>query len=134
MANLSSNINYVDLMTRFWASQIDFFALCIFFIAPSVYLIEDRFIPNGLFDIIGFIFIFLYFSALPRFGRATIGQKLMGYRILPIENQTPQYEYRVFYGIVANMLSILTYFEYRNSKTNVFWWDRKSHTLAVYVT
>ncbi len=127
----SHSIVYVGQATRFWAFQIDLILLTIFVISPGVVFIENRFIPEGIFDAIGFALLILYFWGSNRFFAGTLGQRLMGYKVIPANGKAPRYAARLMYGFIAQAFWLRTIFNGKPTEDGIYWWDVKSNTRAV---
>ncbi len=121
----------VGLWTRLWAFQIDAFLFWLIIILPTVLFVQDRLIPDGITDIIGFTILFLYFWLMPQFGKATVGQHLLGYKIVPVTGKTANYPIRILLSIPAFMMNLATLAYYQKDTTGIYWWDSLSNTRAV---
>lgn len=78
--------------------------------------------------------LYYYFYKHAAVGKATPGQYILCYRIIPANSGTPQFKSRVFHGAIALWLSIITLFMARNIKDGVYPWDTNSNTRAVSTT
>lgn len=121
----------VGLRTRIAAIQIDLLLfwgallLLRLIFSGSVYAAE-----SDLFSL-SFIAIPFYFWASNRFSGATLGQRILGYKIIAIQGSNPLYGLRVLYGTVACFLGLLTLAANHHINDGIYWWDRKSNTRAV---
>ena len=76
-----------------------------------------------------------YFVTLPRRGYATIGQYIMGYRIVPLDDfgAKPQYFHRVILSYFLICCILAWGYLFRQDE-GVYWWERKTHTIAMRTT
>lgn len=80
---------------------------------------------------------FSYFWLHPKFGRATLGQYIMGYRIERDPN--PQIPPHHFVRTVFAMIAICSwhlwgwFVKYEDTQKGNYWWDRIGQTRAVFV-
>ena len=73
----------------------------------------------------------LYFIIANALFSATIGQRVLGYKIIPAVDQNPHYIVRFILGFIAFFLGAITFPANRDVKDGVYWWDRESNTRAV---
>ncbi len=85
----------------------------------------------------GVMLVFCYFWLHGRFGRATLGQYVMAYRIEPMDgaNGAPEYANRAIMGFVSACLWPLTFIaaSQEDATSGTYFWDRESKTQAVSV-
>lgn len=92
---------------------------------------------TDLFSAIGalgiFWVMFVYFSGLPKRNRATIGQYIMGYMIVPEGRSLDGMKTgsRAILGWLALVIWPLTILLACRRPDKVYWWDRASQTRAV---
>lgn len=141
----------VGIWNRFWACQIDFIvAICLLIGIYIILILIIEYLATGQWqwsyardemkvrDVFGEAGIFLlyfglyyYFYKHAALGRATPGQYILGYRIVPAEYGVPQFGARVFHGAVALWLSIFTLIFTRKNKTGIYFWDDATNTRAI---
>ena len=119
--------------TRIVAVQIDFLSLSVVFGLPLV-VMEDLHIADGILEFI-FCIIFaifsIYYWIANRFFEGSIGQRLLGYKVVPMANEKPRYLLRFLFGSIAFLLWFFTWLANRHIKDGIYWWDVKSNTRAV---
>ena len=72
--------------------------------------------------------LIIYFYLHAAKNRQTIGQYILGYRVLPVIGSQPKYASRSFYAVIGMcMWPISTYMAARRLD-KAFWWDRASGT------
>ncbi len=85
----------------------------------------------------GVALVFSYFWLHPVFGRATLGQYLLGYRIVPAGevNGEPEYAHRTLSALFALCQFPVTFISASqdDAAPGTYHWDRESHTQAVRV-
>lgn len=121
----------VRLWRRFAAFLIDLVAL---------FMVLDP-VLSGLNEfwgaIIGVTLVFCYFWLHPRFARATLGQTIMAYRIVPAEDASnePEFALRTVTGFAAVCLWPITVIaaSQKDSVPGAYYWDRETGTQAVMV-
>jgi hypothetical protein len=75
---------------------------------------------------------FQYFYQHAKLQKATLGQFIMGYKIVSCaEKGKPQYLRRVFEGAIAWVFWPIMLFKYAKNKDGIFWWDESTNTRAV---
>ncbi|WP_143435534.1 RDD family protein [Henriciella aquimarina] len=143
----------VRLWKRFLAFFIDFFVSVAIFTSPLVlfelgleaswtghfsWQVERDFSrpTDWVHALLTFLMlggVFSYFWLLPKVGRATIGQYIMGYRVepSPVRSGASQYAHRTFAAFVALCVWPLTLaLAAGQTKPGEYWWDRVSRTRA----
>lgn len=127
--NLIETDEPVRLWRRFSAFLIDLLAL---FMVLNPLL--------GQFNIFGAVIlgvsvVFCYFWLHGRFGRATLGQYVMGYQVLPMAgaNGEPEFAHRTLASFVATCLWPVTFIaaSQEDATPGTYHWDRESKTQAV---
>ena len=134
----NAKADYANLTTRSVALFIDYAFWNIVFIVSgkiSTPLVLSA-IPELLTPVIS-IGILAYFWLPPKFGKATLGQYVMGIRIVAAEYEKPNYILRLFLGFISLWFWVLTLvwrfvgmFQLQE-QSNVLWWDRHSQTRTV---
>ena len=119
----------VRLWRRFAAFAIDMVALFLV-LHPLLSLVH---VAAGI--LFGIALVFSYFWLHARFGRATPGQYVMGYRIIATGEGEPEYAHRTLSAFVALCLWPVTAVSasQADSTPGTYHWDRESHTRAVSV-
>lgn len=121
----------VLLWRRFAAFLIDMLAL--FMVLNPVLTHLNAF--GGV--ICGVTLVFCYFWLHARFGRASLGQTIMAYRIEPMDgaNGEPEYAHRAITGFGGVCLWPLTFISasQADATPGTYYWDRESKTQAVSV-
>ncbi|MEM5515338.1 hypothetical protein WNY37_00135 [Henriciella sp. AS95] len=83
----------------------------------------------------GVTLVFCYFWLHGVFGRATLGQYVMGYTVLPAEgtNSEPEFAHRTLASFVATCLWPVTFISasQEDATPGTYHWDRESGTQAV---
>jgi len=89
-------------------------------------------------DVLGFIMIlgcfyglYYYFYKHAEKGRATPGQYIMGYRIIPANTGEPKFGARATHAYITLCLWVFMIIPLLKVKDGIYPWDRKSHTRAV---
>ncbi len=82
-----------------------------------------------------FVLTFYYFYKQAKIQRATAGQFIMGYKIIPEIGafSDPDYMVRTRGAAIAYCIWPIGFLEIRNRTEDVFSWDKKSYTQAVRV-
>lgn len=83
-----------------------------------------------------FVFMILYFFRCPKYGRQTIGQWVMGYRIVDEiyePGKPPQYGNRMFAGIITVSFWPLSLLWNFTGVPGRYWMDKGTNTQAYYV-
>tara|TARA_R110002051_G_scaffold233330_1_gene294914 strand:+ start:193 stop:828 length:636 start_codon:yes stop_codon:yes gene_type:complete len=82
---------------------------------------------------ISLVATYFYFVALPRSGLSTVGQYVMGYRIVPIDDETsaPRYFGRVALFCVLIWGALFVFYYVSKREGDAYWWEKKTNTLAV---
>lgn len=112
--------------------------IAIFYIWPeaALNLRSQPLIMAALFAI-GVSAFFSYFWLHPRFGRATLGQYIMGYRIERDSNPSipPHHFWRTVFAMFAACSWHLWgwFVKYEDTQKGYYWWDRIGQTRAVFV-
>lgn len=92
---------------------------------------------NAALVLAGLSAFFCYFWLHPKFGRATLGQYVMGYRIErdPDPNVPPHHFVRTWVAAVAACSGHLWiwFVNDKNTPPGTYWWDRVGQTRAVFV-
>lgn len=89
---------------------------------------------NTLGVIVGFTLIYLYFRIPSETGRATVGQYIMGFQVVPDEER-PQFWLRPLIGYVAICsIMIWIWFDSKGVSEGRYWWDRLSGTRPIMVS
>lgn len=129
--NLVETSEPVRLWRRFAALVIDLSAL---------YMILDPVLRPLAFvwgALIGIGLVFSWFWLQAQAGRATLGQTVMGYRIVPMEgaNGEPEFAFRAIMGFVGLCLWPVTFIaaSQKDATPGTYFWDRQSNTQAVSV-
>lgn len=121
----------VRLWRRLTAFLIDLLAL---FMVLNPLLSALNIFGGVLF---GAVLVFSYFWLHGRFGRATLGQYVMGYRVAPIEgaNGEPEFAHRTLASFIATCLWPVTIISASQDDAipGIYHWDRESKTKAVRV-
>jgi len=88
--------------------------------------------PMNIVGLIGgFTLILLYFWLLPQKGRATVGQYIMGFQIVP-DADRPKFWLRPLIGYVAiASLPFWIWFDSKGASEGRYWWDRVSGTRPI---
>lgn len=142
----------VKMWERFFALAIDLHA--IFVISLPLLLLPDLLIDwgqTGQFHLVPspdaianpslwppafmLVAMCLYVVFLPRSGRSTLGQYVMGYSIVPLDDfgAKPQYFHRVILSYFLMCCIFGWGYLFRQDK-GVYWWERKTHTIAMRTT
>lgn len=121
----------VGLGTRFAALQVDYVVIMFVIIVPITTFMPDLMIvESGLFKvIIGFWLLYSWVAG--RFFGGTIGQHILGYKIIEAQGERPKYTLRLIFGFLALCLSVFTWWWNYHIKDGIYWWDRASNTRAV---
>jgi hypothetical protein len=144
---------YVGFIRRIFALGIDAWLLvsAIFITAiPTAYILEwivigqwqwawdrdDKFRDVAPFLIYHawFAVAFFYYTRRVREGRPTLGQFVMGFRILPAPDGSPNYARHFRYGafgLCVYPLTVLLALRKRERRESIFDWDAVSNTRAV---
>ncbi|MGB3627758.1 MAG: hypothetical protein WA989_18175 [Henriciella sp.] len=129
--NLIETGDPVRLWRRFAAFTIDLLGL--FMVLNP--LLGGLNILGGI--IIGVSIVFCYFWLHGRFGRATLGQYVMGYHVAPMSgaNGEPEFAHRTLSSFVATCLWPVTFIaaSQDDATPGTYHWDRESNTQAVRV-
>lgn len=124
----------VELDTRFAAMHVD--ALILAICGIIVTLVQTRTFSDINVEqpllVIGAFFLYVWLSN--RLFGATIGQKLLGYKIIAVEGQNPNYLLRTLCGGIALALFGITWWWNHHVKDGHYWWDRVSNTRALRTT
>ncbi|MEP3654410.1 MAG: RDD family protein [Litorimonas sp.] len=123
---------YVGFFWRAIALALDNF----FWIILQIPLVPffNQFENSELLTAVYLLAFLAYFWLLPKFGRATLGQYMMGYRIVPADESRPKCLWRLAYvcgTAIMWPLFLFSWFMLRNDDIGIYWWDRKSSTRAV---
>jgi len=141
---------YPGLFRRYFAANIDIFVAILSMTAlffPVLLLIENTardewvwsweaptspfYIPSLIIGILYcFVGLYFYFRVHLERGRATPGQYMMGYKIIPIG--TPNYNRRIWNGLFYLWLWIIAWAA-RTEEEGVYTWDKNSNSQAVRV-
>lgn len=80
-----------------------------------------------------FAAIIYYFYKHAQIGKATVGQFIMGYTIIPTGDNKKEAKYiqRIMGGTLAACVWPITLLKFRKIKDGIFWWDEQSNTRAV---
>jgi len=139
---------YPGLLRRFFAAHIDMgiaghlFLVCLFFALLLVENIEHEtwiwsweqaqfpyYMPVFLLGIlVSFIGIYFYFRLHLERGRATPGQYIMGYKIVPTGE--PNYNLRIWNGLFFLWLWIFAWMA-RTETEGIYKWDKISNSQAI---
>ena len=121
----------VRLWRRFAALAVDLTAL---------YMILHPVLSGLAFltaALIGITLVFSYFWLHGVIGRATLGQTVMGYHIVPAEgaNGEPEFAFRAIMGFAGLSLWPLTVIaaSQKDATPGTYFWDRETNTRAVSV-
>lgn len=120
----------VRLWRRFCALMLDLMAL--FFVLHP--LMSQLVVAAAI--VFGVVLVFCYFWLHARAGRASLGQYVMGYRIVAADGPgEPEYAHRTLSAFVALCLWPVTFVSASqdDSTPGTYHWDRESHTRAVSV-
>ncbi|GGB75226.1 hypothetical protein GCM10011503_24890 [Henriciella pelagia] len=119
----------VLLWRRFAAFLIDLIALFM-----VLHPLMSMLVPVAAV-IVGVALVFSYFWLHGVFGRATLGQYVMGYTILPADgaNSEPEFAHRTISSFVATCLWPVTFIaaSQEDATPGTYHWDRESGTQAV---
>jgi len=86
---------------------------------------------DGVVLLIVFGLFSLYFTIGNACFEATVGQRVLGYKIIPAIDEKPYYIVRFILGFVAFFLGFITWLGNRHVKDGTYWWDYESNTRAV---
>jgi len=139
---------YPGLFRRYFAANIDVAVAAFLMIAilfPFLLLIENAardewvwswetatspfYIPSLIVGVLScFVGLYFYFRLHLERGRATPGQYMMGYKIIPVG--TPNYNRRIWNGLFFLWLWIVAWAA-RTEEEGVYTWDKNSNSQAV---
>jgi hypothetical protein len=96
---------------------------------------QTRDIFGALLLFLMFPGIFYYFYKHHSLGRETVGQYILGYKIIPASNDSPpNYKRRLGDCLVVGVFWLLVPLLTRGIKNGVYPWDKRSNTRAVRTT
>ena len=95
--------------------------------SDSIYMI-----PAFLFSL---VLIFYYFYKYPKLGNQTVGQYVLGYKIVALKGSMvePSYGLRVVYSYMGLCIWPISVYYSLQSSNRTFWWDNITNTKAVCV-
>jgi hypothetical protein len=79
----------------------------------------------------GFAALFLYFYQHERLGRPTVGQYVLGYRVVPTSDGKPNYALRVLLSFVGLCIWPVSMILASRNSHKAFWWDGATGTKVV---
>jgi len=120
-----------SLLRRWYAMLIDTGLLVTFIVWPAAVLVDSK-IQSGMFFF--FLLASLWTSyqwCFQRFCGASVGQRLVGYRIVSAETGTPLYLIRIVFAYIGFIFGYRTLLS--KNTNNIYWWDKRTHTRAFMV-
>ena len=133
-----AKVNYADLTTRCVALFIDYaFLTTVLTLSGKI---STPLVLNTISELLTPLVVIgtlSYFWLPPKFGKATLGQYVMGIRIVAARYEKPNYILRFCLGFISLWFWVLTIlwrfagmFQLRK-QSNIFWWDRHSQTRMI---
>ncbi len=116
--------------TRFAALHVDGLFLFVTVLFPLRQL-EKRYFTEDTTLLVFTIIASLYFLISSKFFAATIGQRVLGYKVIPVDGKKARYTLRMVFGLLASAMWFLTWLANRHVEDGIYWWDRVTNTRAV---
>ncbi len=101
-------LRYANLTTRCVALFIDYVLWSALLNLSGTLSTPQLIGPSSeAFTLLNFCLVYSYFWLLPRFGKATLGQYVMGIRVMAARYEKPNYLLRTFLGLISLWFWIL---------------------------
>ena len=156
LKTVSDNENIVGLWRRFGAFFLDFMAVLVVispFMAIPTLLVEANITGNFqwaferdfarptdtqyiLPSVISvFLVMYLYFYFYAKYNKQTLGQYVLNYKIIPIDEESmiPQYGLRVFFSYIGLCTWPVSVFLALRKNNKACWWDTTTNTKVIRV-